>query len=118
MDLDPGGPNPDPQHCCKERDNDKMEGGIFVEFLLDFIQHCSSAVLQISLCQRMLGSNPGLLRHWELQSDALTTWLNFMDERYYFLFTSQHCKKIFLTSDFHNLMGFTSKDMANNIKSF
>jgi hypothetical protein len=42
-----------------------------------------------------MGLNPGLLRLWQLQSDALTTRLD-LDERYY-LFHSQHCKLIFPT---------------------
>jgi hypothetical protein len=36
----------------------------------------SSAASSIPLCPRTLGSNPGLLRLWLWQSDALTTWLD------------------------------------------
>jgi hypothetical protein len=53
-------------------------GGFLGIFSFSFycIQHCNTAALQIPLCRRMLGSNPGLLRirHW--QSDTLTTWLH------------------------------------------
>jgi hypothetical protein len=38
MDPDPGGRNPVPQHCTKK--DILLKRDIFVEFLLDFIQHC------------------------------------------------------------------------------
>ncbi len=66
--------------------------GIFLDFY--FYVRYSTLLHQISLCRRMLGSNPGLLRlayllsnkHTftrftrlkGLQSDALTTWLDFI----------------------------------------
>ncbi len=41
-------------------------------FLSTFLNSASSTSLQMLLCRRMLGLNPGLMRLWHWQSDALT----------------------------------------------
>ncbi len=49
---------------------------IFRVFYTIFFNTVSSAALEISPCRRMLRLNPGMLRLWHWQSDALITRLD------------------------------------------
>ncbi len=86
-----------------------LAGGLFGFLNVLLFNIASSVVPQISLCRRMQGSNPGMLRLWHQQSKALTTGLyiyiihNTRQDRIMSLSRALQCAKLFLhlLSTFH-----------------
>ncbi len=65
--------------------------GFLIFFVIYFIQHCFICRPSNSnVCRRMLGSNPGRLRLWPWQSDALTSRLDVIHTRLDLIHTRLH----------------------------
>ncbi len=60
----------------KQMKSDAFRKGNFFGFLKYFIRHCFVCRPSDTLCRRMQGSNPVLLRLWHWQSDTLNPWLD------------------------------------------